>query len=104
MSGPGVSGAAITAGQPGRVTITSRDTFGNSRAGRFDTFAYAINTDNGFGSRGADGTYEVVYTVTAAGSTFLALALAMSDGTVVSPATAVAGHGRYCLLRHPPRT
>lgn len=101
VSGPGVSGAVITAGQPGRVTIASRDIFGNSRAGRFDTFAYAISTDNGYATRSSDGTYEIVYIVTVAGTSSLALTLTMSDGTIVSPATAVVGHGRYCLLREP---
>jgi hypothetical protein len=51
VSGPGVvstTGGAIyiTAGQVGRVTIASRDRFGNARSGGgfFDTFAYAVGS------------------------------------------------------------
>ena len=52
VSGPGVSEVStFVAGTTGRVTIASRDRFGNSRAGRYDTFAYSI-AGGGSGGQG----------------------------------------------------
>ena len=113
VSGPGVPTASLTslsivAGQLGRVTIASRDRFGNPRAGGgfFDTYAYAIGTgsaaDSGFavaarrggsseGAAEAGGTYELSYLVTqAAKAASLTLTLVETDGATVSPAAAVA--------------